>query len=85
MTSAYYDDTDAEDRGAAYIFGLRPALSIASTAPGFAALSWTPTTSSGFVLQYSESLAPDHWLNAPSGAVNPVAIPAQMRHSAKFL
>jgi hypothetical protein len=40
----------------------------------FATISWAPETSSGFVLQWADSLAPTNWLNAPSGALNPVTI-----------
>jgi len=68
------DDTTAADRGAAHVFGLRPALSILPAASGLATLSWMPTTSSGFVLQYVDSLAPTNWLNVPSGEANPVTI-----------
>ena len=56
------------------VFGLRPELRIVPATPGFATISWTPATSSGFVLQYADSLAPANWLNAPSGALNPVTI-----------
>jgi len=68
------DDTKAEDRGGAYVFGLAPAVSIAPATPGFATLSWTPATSSGFVLQWADSLTPANWVDAPSGALNPVTI-----------
>jgi hypothetical protein len=69
-----YDDTIAGDRGAAYILGLRPALTILPAASGLATLSWTPTTTSGFALQYADSLPPTNWLNAPSGEANPVTV-----------
>jgi hypothetical protein len=69
------DDTNGRDSGAAYIFGLVPTLRVAPAAPGFATISWTPVTSSGFVLQYADSLSHTNWLNAPSGALNPVTIP----------
>jgi len=68
------DDTIAPNRGAAYIFGLVPELRIFPAAPGLATVSWTPATSSGFVLQYAERLVPTNWLNAPSGELNPVTI-----------
>ena len=58
----------------AYVFGLRPTLSIAPAALGLATISWSPTNSPGFVLQYAESLAPTNWLTAPSGATNPVTV-----------
>ena len=70
------DDTGAANRGAAYVFGLQPALSLLPSAPGLATLSWSPTNSPGFVLQYTDSLAPTNWMNAPSGAINPVTISA---------
>jgi hypothetical protein len=68
------DDTNAADRGAAYIFGPVPWLNIVPVAPGLASISWTPATSSGFVLQCADSLAPTNWLNVPSGAANPVTV-----------
>ncbi len=74
VTGAPNDDTTGTDRGAAYIFGIGPTLEIVPAAPGFARLAWTPAMSSGFVLQYSDSLAPSNWLNAPSGATNPVTV-----------
>jgi hypothetical protein len=75
VAGAPYVDTIAADRGAAYVFGLTPMLNIVPTMPGFARISWTPTTSSGFALQYSDGLLPTNWLNAPSGAANPVTVP----------
>lgn len=69
------DDGLTADRGAAYLFALGPTLRLDRSAPGLAALSWTPTNSPGFVLQYTESLAPGNWLPAPSGATNPVTAP----------
>ena len=54
-----------------------PTLSIAPVALGQATISWTPNTP-GFVLQESLSLSPVNWTNSPSGATNPVAIPAAM-------
>lgn len=74
VAGASGDDAMAADRGAAYVFGLRPVLSIVPVAPGFATISWSPAMSSGFVLQHTESLAPTSWVNAPSGAANPVTI-----------
>ena len=52
-----------------------PALNIVPAAPGFATISWTPATP-GFVLQVSATLTPPAWTNAPSGAANPVTVPA---------
>jgi hypothetical protein len=62
------------ESGAAYVFGPWPALRIAPDAPGSATISWSPATSSGFVLQWADTLAPNEWHNAPSGALNPVTI-----------
>lgn len=58
-----------------YITTTSPALSIVSAARGFAIMSWTPTNSPGFVLQYTDTLAPANWMNASSGAMNPVSVP----------
>jgi hypothetical protein len=58
-----------------YVFGPRPVLSIAPAAPGFVSVSWTPTNSYGFTLQFAPSIAPVNWLNAPTGPANPVLIP----------
>jgi hypothetical protein len=69
------DDTIAADRGAVYVFGLAPELSVVPAAPGLATISWAPTTSSGFVLQYTDTLNHANWINTPSGAGNPVTIP----------
>jgi drug/metabolite transporter superfamily protein YnfA len=74
VVGAPYQDMNGADRGAAYIFGIGPTLRIAPAASGLARISWTPATSSGFVLQYTDSLSPVNWLNAPSGAANPVTI-----------
>lgn len=52
-----------------------PTLTIVPAAPGQATISWAPATP-GFVLQESLSLAPANWTNAPSGATNPVTVPA---------
>jgi hypothetical protein len=52
-----------------------PTLTIVPAAPGQATISWTPNTP-GFVLQESLSLSPANWTNAPSGATNPVTVPA---------
>ena len=42
---------------------------------GQARVSWAPSTP-GFVLQETISLAPTNWVNSPSGALNPVTVPA---------
>lgn len=52
-----------------------PTLTVTPAGPGFATLSWTPATP-GFVLQETVSLSPPNWTNAPSGATNPVTVPA---------
>ena len=52
-----------------------PTLAIAPAAPGQATISWTPNTS-GFVLQETWSLSSANWTNSPSGATNPVIVPA---------
>jgi hypothetical protein len=52
-----------------------PVLIIVPAAPGQATISWTPATP-GFVLQETPSLSPTNWVNSPSGATNPVVVPA---------
>ena len=52
-----------------------PTLTIAPAAPGQATISWTPNTP-GFVLQETLSLSPTNWVNAASGATNPIVVPA---------
>lgn len=54
-----------------------PTLLIVPAAPGVAIISWTPATP-GFVLQVSPTLAPAAWTNAPSGATNPITVPATL-------
>ena len=58
-----------------------PTLAIAPAAPGQATISWTPTTP-GFVLQETWVLSPANWTNSPSGATNPIIVPATL--PAKF-
>jgi len=58
-----------------------PTLTITPAAPGFATLSWTPNTP-GFVLQENLNLATTNWVNSPSGATNPIVVPATL--SKKF-
>jgi len=43
-------------------------------APGLTTLSWTPATSSGFALQYTDALAPTNGFTALSGKTNPVTV-----------
>jgi len=54
-----------------------PMLTIVPTPPHQATISWSPNTP-GFVLQETLSLPPTNWVNAPSGATNPVAVPATL-------
>ncbi|NOS70577.1 MAG: LamG domain-containing protein [Verrucomicrobia bacterium] len=54
-----------------------PTLTIAPATPGNATISWTPNTS-GFVLQETLSLSPTNWVNAPSGTINPIVVPATL-------
>jgi hypothetical protein len=54
-----------------------PTLTIVPATAGQATISWTPATA-GFVLQQSASLAPADWTNAPSGATNPLSVPATL-------
>jgi hypothetical protein len=58
-----------------------PALYITNTAPGWATLWWSPPTP-GFVLQETPSLSTTNWVYSPSGATNPVVVPATL--PAKF-
>jgi hypothetical protein len=52
-----------------------PTLAIIPAAPGWVAISWTPPTP-GFVLQETTSLGTTNWINSPSGATNPITVPA---------
>ncbi|QTN30857.1 hypothetical protein HZ994_00455 [Akkermansiaceae bacterium] len=54
-----------------------PKLTIRSSAPGQVTISWDPP-SPGFVLQESLILSPVSWENSPSGATNPVVLPATL-------
>jgi hypothetical protein len=54
-----------------------PTLTISRDAPGYALVSWTPNTP-GFVLEETWSLSPSNWTNSPSGAANPVVVPATL-------
>lgn len=51
-----------------------PRLFIVRSGPN-AVISWSPATP-GFVLQASDSLAPAHWMEAPSGGTNPITVSA---------
>lgn len=52
-----------------------PQLAIVPAGPGQARISWAPVTA-GYVLQQATTLNPPDWSNAPSGASNPVIVPA---------
>lgn len=52
-----------------------PWLTITLAGPGSATISWAPNTP-GYVLQYTASFTPTNWVNAPSGSLNPVTVPA---------
>ena len=54
-----------------------PTLTIAKGSPGFANISWTPP-STNWVLQETLSLSPASWTNSPSGATNPIVVPATL-------
>ncbi len=54
-----------------------PLLTIVPAASGQATISWTPATP-GFVLQESALLSPANWTNSPSGAANPITVPATL-------
>jgi hypothetical protein len=55
-----------------------PTLYITPAAPGWATLWWPPETGSHWVLQEATSLSPPNWTNSPSGATNPVTVPATL-------
>lgn len=52
-----------------------PLLTIVHFGPGQARISWAPNTP-GFVLQENANLNTTNWVNSPSGASNPVTVPA---------
>lgn len=54
-----------------------PLLTIVPAAPGQATISWTPATP-GYVLQETFSVSPAVWTNSPSGATNPILVPATL-------
>ncbi len=54
-----------------------PTLLIVPAAPGNATISWTPNTP-GFVLQETWVMSPANWSNSPSGATNPITVPAAL-------
>ena len=54
-----------------------PTLTIAPATSGNATISWSPATL-GFVLQKTWFLTPTNWTNSPSGATNPMIVPATL-------
>jgi hypothetical protein len=54
-----------------------PTLVIVSAGPLQASISWSPATP-GFILQETWTLTPANWTNSPSGATNPVIVPATL-------
>jgi hypothetical protein len=56
--------------------GPAPQLTIRALGGSQYEISWTPTNAPDFVLQSSDTLVPPAWTNAPSGALNPVILPA---------
>lgn len=56
--------------------GPAPRLTIRALGGSQYEISWTPTNAPDFVLQSSDTLVPPAWTNAPSGALNPVILPA---------
>jgi len=54
-----------------------PTLTIVPATPGNATISWAPNTP-GFVLQETWILSPPNWTNSPSGATNPIVVPATL-------
>ncbi|MBK8002243.1 MAG: hypothetical protein IPK15_27025 [Verrucomicrobia bacterium] len=54
-----------------------PTLVIEALGAGQARISWTPNPP-GFVLQENANLATTNWVNSPSGASNPVTVPATL-------
>ena len=52
-------------------------LTIVPAAPGQATISWSPATP-GFVLQENPDLTATNWVNSPSGAPNPIIVPATL-------
>jgi hypothetical protein len=57
--------------------GGAPTLTIVAAAPGTATISWALSTP-GFVLQETWVLSPANWTNTPSGATNPIVVPATL-------
>ena len=85
IIGAFFDDAGKADSGAAYLFNLAtgsssnppPVLTIVRAASGQATISWSPATP-GVILQEALSLPVTNWVNSPSGATNPIAVPATL-------
>jgi hypothetical protein len=54
-----------------------PLLSIIPSGPGAATISWSPAAP-GWVLQENLDLTTTNWVNSPSGATNPIVVPATL-------
>ncbi|HMP83296.1 MAG TPA: hypothetical protein PKA41_11400 [Verrucomicrobiota bacterium] len=54
-----------------------PTLTIAPAGSAQATISWSPTTT-GWVLQENLNIATTNWVNSPSGATNPIVVPAAL-------
>ena len=54
-----------------------PTLTIVPATSGHATISWLPATP-GWVLQENLNLATTNWINSPSGATNPIVVPADL-------
>ena len=52
-----------------------PTLAIAPASPGFATVSWSPPATN-WILQENLNLGTTNWVNSPSGATNPITVPA---------
>ena len=57
-------------------FTFAPRLSIVAAGTNVM-ISWSPSLA-GWVLQQAPSLSPVTWSNAPSGATNPITVPAAL-------
>lgn len=53
-----------------------PTLTIAPSGSGQATISWTPADTN-YILQETASLSSTNWINSPSGATNPIVVPAR--------
>ena len=84
FVTAPFDDAGAVDTGRGYFFtiepttpsGAAPTLTIVPVGAAQTQVSWTPETSTEWVLQECTSLTSGGWSNSPSGSTNPVVVPA---------